>query len=31
MDRVPVSELRVIAKGGARQPIVQAARKKLNE
>jgi hypothetical protein len=30
LDRVPQSDLRTIARGGARQPIVQAARKKLN-
>jgi hypothetical protein len=30
LDRLPVSDLRVIAKGAAREPIVHAARKKLN-
>ena len=30
LDRVSPTDLRIIARGGARQPIVQAARKKLN-
>jgi hypothetical protein len=30
LDRIPMNDLRLIAKGGARQQIVQAARRKLN-
>ena len=30
LERVPVSELRALAKGGAREQIVQAARRKIN-
>jgi hypothetical protein len=30
LDRIPVAEVRAIAKGGARDALVHAARKKLN-
>ena len=30
VERVPVTELRALAKGGAREQIVQAARRKIN-
>jgi hypothetical protein len=29
LDRIPMTDLRLIAKGGARQQVVQAARRKL--